>query len=48
MKLVLETMAASLPLQNGKELMEQLARIWAEVRYCSEHCRRPRSFMDQL
>ena len=48
MKLVLETMAASLPLQNGKELMEQLARIWAEVRYCSEHCCRTRSFMDQL
>ncbi len=39
-------MVASLSLQNGKELTEHFARIWAEVRYWSERCGLRRSFMD--
>ena len=39
-------MAASLSLQNAKELKEHFARIWAKVRYWSERCGLRRSFMD--
>ena len=41
-----EKMAASLSLQNAKELKEHFGRIWAELHYWSECPRFQASFMD--